>query len=54
MSTYPKDTLKCPCGELIRGDDEDDLVEKVYKHIEAEHPDLVGHYTREQILFMAY
>ncbi len=46
-----KTRLTCPCGETLRGEDEDDLVEKVRKHLAENHP---GHdYSREQILFMA-
>ena len=47
-------TLTCPCGEMIQGEDEDQLVEKVNEHLAEKHPDLAGHYTREQILSMAY
>jgi len=44
--------LTCPCGELIQGKDEDELVEKVKAHLAEKHP---GHeYSREEILFMAY
>jgi hypothetical protein len=46
--------LRCPCGEVIVADDEDDLVAKANEHLAAEHPDLAGAYTRDQILFMAY
>ena len=47
-----KTKLQCPCGELIEGSDEDDLVEKVKQHLAEKHP---GHeYTREQILSLAY
>jgi hypothetical protein len=49
-----KTNLQCPCGEMITGKDEDDLVEKAQAHLAEKHPDLVGHYTREHILFMAY
>jgi len=51
---YTKDTLQCPCGETIRGEDEDTLVENVRRHLERDHPDLVGVYSREDILFLAY
>ena len=44
--------LKCPCGTLIRGHDEDDLVENVQLHLSEKHPD--HSYEREQILFLAY
>jgi predicted small metal-binding protein len=47
-----KTNLRCPCGELIEGKDEDDLVEKAQAHLEEAHPQLA--YTREEILFMAY
>ena len=47
-----KTMLTCPCGELIEGKNEDELVEKVQDHLRDKHPD--HEYTREQILFMAY
>ena len=43
--------LNCPCGEVVQGVDEDDLVENAQAHLRAAHPDRT--YTREQILFMA-
>ncbi|NDK91863.1 DUF1059 domain-containing protein [Gordonia desulfuricans] len=47
-----KTRLTCPCGEMLRGEDEDQLVEKVQKHLADNHP---GHdYSRDEILFMAY
>ncbi|MGW0039488.1 DUF1059 domain-containing protein [Gordonia sp. NPDC003376] len=47
-----KTRLTCPCGEMLRGEDEDELVEKVQKHLADNHP---GHdYSRDEILFMAY
>jgi hypothetical protein len=49
-----KTTIQCPCGEVVVGEDEDDLVEKTQQHLRDAHPQLAGHYTREQILFMAY
>ncbi|MDP3967497.1 MAG: DUF1059 domain-containing protein [Nocardioides sp.] len=46
-----KTLLSCPCGERIRGEDEDDLVEKAQAHLAAEHPG--REYDRDAILFMA-
>ncbi|MCH5645189.1 MULTISPECIES: DUF1059 domain-containing protein [unclassified Gordonia (in: high G+C Gram-positive bacteria)] len=47
-----KTRLTCPCGESIRGADEDELVEKVRAHLAENHP---GHdYSRDEILFMAF
>ncbi|SOC46681.1 hypothetical protein SAMN05660748_0379 [Blastococcus aggregatus] len=43
--------LNCPCGEVIEGADEDDLVAKAQAHLSEAHPGRT--YTREQILFMA-
>ncbi|MGA8847115.1 MAG: hypothetical protein WB471_10925 [Nocardioides sp.] len=48
---YAKTLMSCPCGEQIRGKDEDELVELTQAHLSAEHPG--REYTREQILFMA-
>jgi predicted small metal-binding protein len=46
--------LHCPCGEMIVADSEDELVEKANDHLNREHPDLAGTYTREQILTLAF
>ncbi|WP_205472886.1 DUF1059 domain-containing protein [Nocardioides sp. SYSU D00038] len=46
-----KTRLTCPCGEVIKGQDEDDLVEKANAHLTAEHEGRT--YDREMILFMA-
>lgn len=47
-----KRNLNCPCGEAIRGTDEDDLVAKTQAHLAENHP---GHdYSRDEILFIAY
>ncbi|MEV0432645.1 DUF1059 domain-containing protein [Nocardia sp. NPDC050413] len=47
-----KTRLRCPCGDLIVGTDEDDLVEHANAHLAANHPD--HDYTREEILLFAY
>lgn len=46
--------VHCPCGQDVEGETEDELVENVEAHISADHPDLVGAYSREQILGMAH
>jgi predicted small metal-binding protein len=48
-----KTRLQCPCGEVIEGKDEDDLVEKAFAHLKEKHPELADVYEREHILFMA-
>lgn len=44
-------SLRCPCDLTLRGETDDDLVEKVQEHLAAEHPG--REYSREEILFMA-
>ncbi len=45
--------VNCPCGQAIEGESDDQLVTNVEEHIASEHADLVGKYSREQILEMA-
>ena len=46
-----KRTLVCPCGTVIKGSTEDELVERVQEHLRTEHPEL--EYTRDEILWIA-
>ena len=46
--------VHCPCGENVEGENDDELVENVNEHIATKHPDMVGKYSREQILDMAH
>ncbi|WP_370247820.1 DUF1059 domain-containing protein [Nocardioides sp.] len=48
---YQKSLLRCPCGEEIRGETEDLLVEKAQAHLAEQHEGRT--YEREMILFMA-
>jgi len=45
--------LDCPCGKVLTGDTEDDIVEVAFAHLRAEHPDMADSYEREHVLFMA-
>ena len=45
--------LRCPCGEGLRGDTEDDIVDVGFAHLREQHPDMAEDYEREHILFMA-
>jgi hypothetical protein len=47
-----KRTLDCPCGVRVNGEDEDDLVEQVSRHLAERHPG--RDYSRDEILFMAF
>ena len=46
--------VHCPCGKNVEGDTDDTLVENVESHIAADHPEMVGNYSRERILSMAH
>ena len=45
--------INCPCGEVVRGETDDELVTNVEEHIQAVHPDQVGQRSREDILAMS-
>lgn len=46
-----KTRLTCPCGEVIRAQDEDELVELTQAHLAESHPGMT--YGRDEILFIA-
>lgn len=45
--------VNCECGEVVRADTEDELVEKVDRHVKEKHPELVGKLSRPDVLAMA-
>jgi predicted small metal-binding protein len=45
--------INCECGQVVRGDTDDELVRNAQEHINRQHPDLVGKITREDLLAMA-
>jgi len=45
--------INCECGEVVRADTDDELVEKVDVHVQQAHPDLVGKLSRDDVLGMA-
>jgi hypothetical protein len=45
--------LQCPCGESLKADSEDEIVDISFAHLREKHPDMADHYEREHILFMA-
>ena len=45
--------INCECGEVVRGDDDDQLVANAEAHVGEAHPDLVGKISREDLLGMA-
>ncbi len=45
--------INCQCGATVRGETDDDLIAAAERHMETEHPNLVGKMDREQLLAMA-
>ena len=45
--------VDCPCGKVVRGETDDELVTNVEAHVRDSHPEMVGTMSREQILGMA-
>jgi len=45
--------INCECGEDVRADSDDDLVQKVQRHVGEAHPELVGKMSRDDVLAMA-
>ena len=45
--------IHCACGEVIRAEEDDELVQQVERHVGEAHPDLVGSMSRDDILGMA-
>ena len=45
--------INCDCGYQARAETEDELLADAERHIQEEHPDLVGQVTREQLLEQA-
>jgi hypothetical protein len=45
--------INCECGDVVRAEDDDELVVKVERHVGEAHPELVGKMSRGDILAMA-
>ena len=45
--------INCECGQIVRGDSDDDLVANATAHIDRDHPELVGKVSRDDLLAMA-
>lgn len=45
--------INCECGQVVRGDTDDELVANAEAHIRRDHPDLVGKVSRDDLLGMA-
>ena len=45
--------INCECGQVVRGDTDDELVRNAEEHINANHPELAGKLSRDDLLGMA-
>ncbi len=45
--------INCPCGETVRGENDDELVASAEEHVQNVHPEQVGQRSREDWLAMA-
>jgi predicted small metal-binding protein len=44
-------TIECPtCHTTLPGETAEELIEKMERHIEQEHPELLGRYTEDDLL----
>ena len=41
------------CGQVIRGETDEELLDRAEAHVNRDHPDLVGKITRADLLAMA-
>ncbi|HJZ61405.1 MAG TPA: hypothetical protein VKD47_04515 [Miltoncostaeaceae bacterium] len=45
--------IKCLCGYLGRGETVDETVDAIQAHMQADHPELVGRVSRDDLAAMA-
>lgn len=45
--------VNCECGQLVKGQTDEELIANVEAHVKEQHPELVGKLTREDILAMS-
>jgi predicted small metal-binding protein len=48
-----KKLINCECGEVVRGNSDEELVAAVQAHISRDHPELVGKLSQQDILSMS-
>ena len=45
--------INCECGVTLRGETDDELLDRTMQHVREQHPDMLSSVTREQLLAMA-
>jgi predicted small metal-binding protein len=44
--------INCECGQVVKGETDDELIARVDEHVRQDHPELVGKLSREDVLAM--
>lgn len=45
--------INCECGQVVRGETDNELIAAAEAHVNRDHPELVGKITRDDLLAMA-
>lgn len=45
--------INCECGYVVRGEDDEQLLQRAERHVQESHPELARTVTREDLLAMA-
>jgi hypothetical protein len=45
--------IPCVCGQVVRGDDDEELWQNAQEHMREDHPELVGKVSRADLLAQA-
>lgn len=45
--------IPCVCGQVVRGEDDDELWQNAQAHLREDHPDLIGKVSRADLLAQA-
>ena len=45
--------IRCECGCVVRGNNDEELLEHAERHVQETHPDLVGKVSRDDLMAMA-
>ncbi len=44
--------INCECGQVIRGETDEELIARATDHVNENHPELVGKLSRQDLLGM--
>ena len=45
--------INCECGQVIHGENDEELLDRAEEHVNRDHPELVGKISRTDLLAMA-